>query len=99
MTQITRSTDRKGRVSLPKSFANTTVIIDQISDAELRIRKARVIPEDELSFPEESETTSLTDRDRDTFAALLDSPPRPNEALRAAVEAHRQQRPRNREHG
>ena len=35
----TRSTDAKGRVSLPKAFANATVIIEQLSDNELRISK------------------------------------------------------------
>jgi hypothetical protein len=28
----TRSTDAKGRLSLPKAFANATVIIDQLSE-------------------------------------------------------------------
>src|SRR5271165_4372905 len=46
----TRSTDAKGRISLPKAFANATVIIDQVSDSEIRIRKAIVIPEDEVKF-------------------------------------------------
>ncbi len=90
MTVVSRSTDPKARVSLPRSFANTTVIIEQISDTELRIRKARIIPEDELQFPEELPTTPLTDRDRDVFLALLDNPPPANEALRQAAEAYRQ---------
>lgn len=30
-----RSTDSKGRISLPKAFANATVIIEQVSDTEL----------------------------------------------------------------
>jgi hypothetical protein len=34
----TRSTDAKGRISLPKVFANSTVIIEQLSETELRIR-------------------------------------------------------------
>ena len=42
MATLTRTTDRKARVSLPQSFANATVIIEQISDTELRIRKAQV---------------------------------------------------------
>ena len=50
MAMETRSTDAKGRVSLPKTFANATVIIEQLSENELRIRKARVIPEDEIPF-------------------------------------------------
>ena len=46
MSLETRSTDAKGRVSLPKEFANATVIIEQVNENEIRIRKARVIPED-----------------------------------------------------
>ena len=46
MALETRSTDAKGRVSLPKEFANATVIIEQVNENEIRIRKARVIPED-----------------------------------------------------
>jgi hypothetical protein len=30
----TRSTDAKGRISLPKAFANATVILEQVSDTE-----------------------------------------------------------------
>jgi hypothetical protein len=96
MTAITRSTDPKGRVSLPKGFANVTVIIEQINDTELRIRKARVIPENELAFPEEAERTALSDRDRDLFVALLDNPPAASEALRRAAEVYRQRGPGNR---
>ncbi len=50
MSEKTRSTDAKGRVSLPKSFANATVLIEQVSENELRIRKARAIPEGEIRF-------------------------------------------------
>ncbi len=81
MGMETRSTDAKGRVSLPKTFANATVIIEQLSENELRIRKARVIPEDEIPFSEESPIV-LSDRDRDRFLEALDHPPKPNAALR-----------------
>ena len=83
----TRSTDSKGRISLPKAFANATVIIDQVSDTEVRIRKAVVIPEDELRFYEET-ASPLTDRDRDRFLDLLDNPPTANAALKRAIEKH-----------
>ena len=76
-----RSTDAKGRISLPKAFANATVIIDQLSDSEIRIRKAVVIPENEAGFYEES-TAPLTDRDRDRFLEILDNPGKANPALR-----------------
>ena len=81
MAALTRSTDPKGRVSLPKAFANSTVIIEQVSDTELRIRKARIIPEDQFRFVEENRQT-LSDRDRDRFLALLDRPPSPSPDLR-----------------
>jgi uncharacterized protein (DUF1778 family) len=84
----TRSTDSKGRICLPKAFANATVIIDQVSDTEIRIRKAVVIPEDEVRFYEES-TTPLSDADRDRFLQLLDNPPEPSPALKCAAERHR----------
>jgi hypothetical protein len=87
MSPLTRTTDRKGRVSLPQSFANATVVIEQISDTELRIRKAQVIPEDEVRFSEESPVT-LSDHDRDLFLRLLDNPPPPGEALKKAAAQH-----------
>ncbi|SIO62777.1 Protein of unknown function [Singulisphaera sp. GP187] len=83
----TRSTDAKGRLSLPKAFANATVIIEQVSDTELRIRKAVVIPEDEVRFYEET-ASPLGDRDRDRFLNLLDNPPAANDALKKAAQQH-----------
>ena len=77
----TRSTDAKGRVSLPKAFANATVIIEQVSETELRIRKARVVPEDEMRFAEEAPIV-LSEKDRQQFLQALDHPPKPNAALR-----------------
>ncbi len=77
----TRTTDAKGRLSLPKGFANATVILDVISDTELRIRKARVVPEDEIPFVEET-IPSLSDRERDLFLQMLEQPPTPNAALK-----------------
>jgi hypothetical protein len=81
VTIRTLTTDEKARINLPKNFANSTVLVEQISDTELRIRKARVIPEDDLPFVEEA-MAPLSDRDRDVFLALLDNPPPPNDALR-----------------
>lgn len=81
MSLETRSTDAKGRVSLPKAFANATVIIEQVSETELRIRKARVIPEDEIRFSEETAVV-LSDGERERFLRALDHPPEPNAALR-----------------
>ena len=87
MDMDTRSTDAKGRISLPKAFANATVIVEQVSDTEIRIRKAVVIPEDEVRFYEET-SAPLSDRDRDRFLDLLDPPPAANEALKRAARKH-----------
>jgi hypothetical protein len=79
----TKTTDAKARVTLPRGFANSTVIVEQVSDTEIRIRKARVIPEDEVRFAEEMRPP-LSPRDYDRLIDLLDNPPEPTEALRRA---------------
>jgi hypothetical protein len=84
MTTELRTTDQKARITLPKRFANATVIIEEVGDSELRIRKAKVIPEDEIQFYEES-VAPLSDRDRDIFLALLENPPPANKAFRQAA--------------
>lgn len=84
MATISRTTDEKARITLPGNFANCTVLIEEVSETELRVRKARVIPLDELPFVEET-TPPLSDRDRDIFLALLDNPQPPNEALRRLI--------------
>jgi uncharacterized protein (DUF1778 family) len=87
MDMETRSTDAKGRVSLPKAFANSIVIIEQVSDTEVRIRRAVAAPEDKVRFYEET-ATPLSDRDRDRFLDLLDNPPTANESLTRAATKH-----------
>ena len=81
----TRTTDAKGRVLLPKSFANSTVVVEQVGANEVRVRLAQVIPVDEIPFPEET-LQPLSDRDRDIFLAILEDTSPPNEALRKAIE-------------
>lgn len=84
----TRTTDAKARVVLPKAFANSTVIIEQVSETELRVRRAKVVAEDELAFAEES-AAPLSDRDRDHFLALISNPPAPTPALTEAASRHK----------
>lgn len=91
MSIETRTTDSKGRLVLPRSFANATVIIEQISETELRVRRAKVIAEDDLPFPEEL-TNPLSDRDRDQFLNLLANPPPPTPALKKAAARHKARR-------
>jgi hypothetical protein len=89
MDNLTRTTDSKARVSLPHAFANTTVVIEQVSDSELRIRKAQIVPDDEMKFYEET-AKPLSDRDRDIFLASLEKPPSINKALRKAIKNYKQ---------
>lgn len=87
----TRTTDAKARLVLPKAFANATVIIEQVSDTELRVRRAKVIAEDELAFAEES-VAPLSDRDRERFLSLIRIPPDPTPALKKAASRHKARR-------
>jgi uncharacterized protein (DUF1778 family) len=91
MKSETRTTDSKARLILPKSFANATVIIEQVSETELRVRRAKIVAEDELPFAEEC-TTVLSDRDRDRFLDLLQNPPQSSDALNAAAKRHKARR-------
>jgi hypothetical protein len=83
----TRTADSKGRVLLSNAMANATLLVEQVSDYEFRVRLAKTIPVQEIphKFMEES-LTPLSDRDRDIFLAALDDPTPPNEALRRAME-------------
>ena len=81
MATITQTADPERRVSLPPSFANRSVVIEEVSDTEIRIRTAEAVPEDEVVFAEELPLV-LSDRDRERFFAALENPPPANEALR-----------------
>lgn len=85
MRTETRTTDNKARLVLPKSFANAKVIIEQLSETELRVRRAaKETADDEFPFAEES-PSPLSDRDRDRFLELLANPPAPASALEQAT--------------
>lgn len=83
-----RRADSKGRVALPSGFAGAMLLIEYVSETEVRIRKAHVIPEDEVVFSEQG-LKPLSDRDRDVFLAGLEKPPEPNAALRKAAERYK----------
>lgn len=91
MPTETRTTDAKARLVLPKGFANTTVIVEQVSDTELRVRRAKVVAEDDLPFSEESPIV-LTGLDCARFLDLLANPPAPTPALIAAAARHKARR-------
>jgi hypothetical protein len=84
MSPIIRTADSKGRVALP-GFANATLIIEKVDDTEYRVRKAKVIPENELHFHEEDFPIKLSARDAAKVVEMLTNPPAPNKAARRAA--------------
>ncbi len=44
---VTKTADSKGRIVLGGAFANRPVIVEQVSETEIVIKMARVIPESE----------------------------------------------------
>jgi hypothetical protein len=83
-----RFTDKKARLILPRRFASSAVLIEEISDTELRVRKAAIVPEDELHLTEENRP-ALAGEDRDLVLALLANPPAVNANLKKAVKKYR----------
>ncbi|HLQ43126.1 MAG TPA: DUF1778 domain-containing protein [Planctomycetaceae bacterium] len=88
---MTRQTDPRARVSLPKDFASTKVIIERVGDGELRIRLAEVDDETPVTFLEEV-PRRLSVRDTKRLIELLENPPPPNAALKKAIKEYRQYR-------
>ena len=83
-----RFTDKKARLILPARFASSAVLVEEVSENELRIRKAVVLPEDEVPFTEEHRP-ALSDEDRDFVLSLLAAPPKANADLQKAAREHR----------
>ena len=81
MATITVTADPEGRISLPASFANKTVVVEVVSDTAIRVLEADAVPEEQVVFAEEIPLV-LSDRDRERFFAALENPPPANEALR-----------------
>jgi hypothetical protein len=75
-------------MTLPKQFANSTVTMEIVSENEVRIRRAVVVPVADLPLIEQS-LAPLSDRDRDLFLEMLDNPPKPNAAFRAAAKRYK----------
>ncbi len=80
-----RESDAKGRVTLPKGFASSTLLFEVVSDTELRVRKAKVTPLDEEE-PLLTTLRPLSEKDWAKFTAALDAPPQPNEALKRLMQ-------------
>jgi hypothetical protein len=89
MSSVTpRFTDKKARLVLPARFANSAVLVEEISETELRIRKAVILPEDKVPFTEEKRPP-LSDQDRDFLLSLLAAPPKANATLKKAARKQR----------
>lgn len=88
MANDIQTADAQARVTLPAEFAETTVIVEILGPSEVRIRKVDD-PSDEPSTAPECSITTLSDRDRDRFLDLIESPPPANATLRRAMGKHR----------
>lgn len=83
-----KTADSKGRVTLP-GFANATVIVEAVSANEYRVRKARVVAEDDFHFPEEDMPLELSERDARMLLEMIENPSKPNAALRRAAKRYK----------
>jgi hypothetical protein len=75
--QLTKTADSKGRITFGKRFANKHVIIEEISETEVKVSLARVIPEREMWLWQNSETreTVLSAIDRLKKGEFAQDPP------------------------
>lgn len=73
----TKTVDSKGRVALGKEFANCPVIIQRVGPNEIRVIKARVIPEDEAWLWDNEEAMGMVKRGMKQAKGreFADSPP------------------------
>ena len=85
-TTLTRTADAHARIKLPKKFANAKVVV-QIQPTTTPAAKTRQRAA-KNRFVEES-IVRLSDADRDRFLQLLESPPKPNAALKKAMAKYR----------
>jgi hypothetical protein len=58
----TKTADSKGRIALGKDYANCPVIIQRVGPNEVRVIKARVIPEDEAWLWDNEEALGMIKR-------------------------------------
>lgn len=87
----THRTDADARLVLPMSFANATVIIEQVSEGEIRVRRVESVPDPEIQILEEV-PQPLSDRSRDHFLQVLAQSFAPSTALTVAAERHMSRR-------
>ncbi len=58
----TKTADSKGRVALGKAFANSTVMVERVSQTEVRIIKDRVVPDSEAWLWDNQEALAMVKR-------------------------------------
>jgi|SRR6516164_613207 hypothetical protein len=89
-TPEVRVTDSKARLTLPKSFANSTLLVEVVSDVEIVIRKAKVVPLGPGGeLPPDSSPAPLSAADWRLFLSLLDNPPPLPKKLKPAIDRQR----------
>lgn len=81
-----RESDADGRVTLPRDFASATLLLEQVSDVELVIRKTA--PSQPVRRTDaELGVIRLSADEFDAFVAALDHPPAPTDHLRRLMAA------------
>lgn len=84
VNQEMQTADALARVTLPAEFAEKTVVVERLSQSEVRIRKLGE-EGDELSMLPENNITTLSNGERDRFVELIVSPQTANPALCKAI--------------
>ena len=81
-----KSTDSKGRVALGSHFANRAVIVEHMSDHEVIVRLARVIPEREAWLYENPKAVASVRRglDQARKGGIAKNPPDMKKAVKLA---------------
>ena len=73
-SQNIRQVDGKGRVTLPPGFANCVVLVEQVDENTLILRKARVVPMGRDVLVSVDDTPAL--------AEVLSRPPQPENVFK-----------------
>jgi predicted transcriptional regulator len=84
-TSITKSADSKGRVTLGDKFANRTVLVRTLSETEVVVELATVVPDRELWLHKNKRAMAAVERGLQDAAAgrFAESPPKLTSGKRA----------------
>jgi hypothetical protein len=75
-----RVTDSKARLTLPRGFANATLLLEVRGDNEIVIRKAKVVPIGDMEL--QPERITLSEKGWAAFVEAIENPPKPNSELK-----------------